>query len=61
MYGVDLWNYLKFLVCLDVRIFEKTNGIPKVEEVRCRLVELHKISSVVGCKNLQEGGRYSDG
>ena len=33
-YGVDLWNYLKFLVYLDARmIFKKAEGIPMVEEV----------------------------
>jgi len=33
-HGVELWNYLKFLVYLDARmIFKKVEGIPMVEEV----------------------------
>jgi len=32
-----------------------------VGEVMVDLMELHKSYSVVGCKNLQEGGRHSEG
>jgi len=34
---------------------------PVTEEVWCRRVELPKIPSVVGCKDLREDGWHSDG
>jgi len=46
---------------LGARTFEKAEDIPMVEEVKGTLAELPKIPCVVRCKNLQKGGRHSDG
>jgi len=58
-----LWDYTKRPRVIEGKcIFRRTDLItPRAEEVWCRLVELPKIPSVVGCKDLREGGWHSDG
>jgi hypothetical protein len=43
-------------------IFKKTKMCtPGFEDVMVKIVELPKNPNVVGCKDLQEGGRHSEG
>jgi len=40
---------------------QESGRCPVLKRLWCILVELLKIPSVVGCKDLREGGRHSDG
>jgi len=59
----DVWDYWKRPRVIGGKwIFRRTNLITsRAEEVWCRLMELQKFPSVVGCKELQEDGRHSNG
>jgi hypothetical protein len=58
----DLWDYLKKTKgnWRQVNLHNEFDHSGELTRLCCRLAELPKIHSVVGCKNLQKSGRHSE-